>query len=98
VNINTLYPIEIYYWDGDSWEKCSSTGVYTGNNTIWANIAEGELGGSPLNAGGESAGNGGNGNGGSPVAVPEYNVAGLIALIGVLSVVLAAVMRKRRRE
>jgi len=30
-----------------------------------------------------------------PVAVPEYNVIGLLALIGILSVVLAAVMRRR---
>ncbi len=85
--------LAIYYWDGSSWKKCSSTGVHTGNNTIWADIKKEELGGSPLGAGGASPP-----GPGPVVAVPEYNLVGLIAFIAVMSVVLAVATAGSKKE
>jgi subtilase family serine protease len=78
----------LYHYKAGAWHRCSNTGVNVDENYVWAYVKREECSGSPFASGGPTP----------PVPVPEYNVAGLIALISVLSVVLAAVMGKRRRE
>jgi hypothetical protein len=76
----------LYHYKAGAWHRCSNTGVNVDENYVWAYVEREECSGSPFASGGPTP----------PVPVPEYNVAGLIALIAVLSVVLAAVMGKRR--
>jgi hypothetical protein len=86
---NTL---ALYHYKAGAWHRCSDTGVNVDENYVWANVKKNECSGSPFASGGSTTS--------SPVSVPEYNVVGRIALIGVLSVVLAvvAVTSRRRRN
>ena len=96
--------LKLYWWargevgrTGGSWVQCSNTGVDTTNQNgyggyIWAYIDNttttpriSDMTGQPFCGGGSP-----------PVQVPEYNIFGLAALIGILSVVLAVATLRRR--
>lgn len=78
----------LYHYKAGAWHRCSNTGVNESENYVWAKVKREECSGSPFASGGPSP----------PVPVPEYNIVGLIALIGVLSVLLAIVMAGSRRR
>jgi hypothetical protein len=44
--------LKMYYYQGTSWHVCSSTGVDTVNNIVWADLTSAEVLGSPLSIGG----------------------------------------------
>jgi len=90
--------LSMMWWNGENWMPCSNTGVNTTDQDgyrgyIWAYINEtttpslNNLTGTPF--GGISSPLA------SPVAVPEYNLFGLFALIGLLSVVIVISIKRR---
>jgi parallel beta-helix repeat protein len=98
--------LKLYWWargeagrTGGSWVSCSNTGVDTTDQNgysgyIWAYIDNttttpriSDMTGQPFG-----------GRGSPPVPVPEYNIFGLLALIGILSVVLGVATMKRKSK
>lgn len=73
-----------------------SSGAY---NHCDENVCSLTVGTDPNDCDASVKGENGDGNGGGPVAAPEFNAIGLIALVGILSVVLATttVCRRKRR-
>ena len=84
--------LRFYYYEAGAWHGCSDTGVKVDENYVWAYVAEDECAGSPFVTG-ESAL-----PPPPPVAVPEYNVIGLLALIGILTIILAFATSRRKKE
>ena len=78
----------LYYFKDDEWHRCIDTDVNIAENYVWANLQESEYTGVPLNPGGSPP----------PVPVPEFSPLGLVALIGVLSVLLAVTSIGGRRK
>ena len=78
--------LKMYYFQGNSWHVCSSTGVDTVNNIVWANMTSAEVLGSPLTLGGDPLGGGGETVGGN-----VYQVNKLLVLLPWMSI-LAAIL------
>ena len=94
--------LKMYYFQGSSWHLCSSTGVDTANNIVWANMTAAEVLGSPLMMGGNPMG----GGGGPTVGGEVYQINKLLVLLpwlGILAGILLAgsgttyLIFKRRR-
>ena len=65
-----------YYRTADTaWHRCSSTGVNTADNYIWANMTADELSGSPVVMGGQPPA----GGGAAPAAMVTLSLTGLVA-------------------
>ncbi len=78
--------LRLYYWDGSNWMESQSSSVDTTNNYVQGTIPVNKLTGTSVAAGGSPP----------PTQVPEFSPIGLLAFIGILSVVLAvATLRKR---
>ncbi|MCK4303388.1 MAG: hypothetical protein KAY24_04055, partial [Candidatus Eisenbacteria sp.] len=79
----------MYYFKAGAWHRCSHTGVNTAANTIWANMTEIELSGSPVAIGGTAAPPPEGGGGGAPVIPPPppgvRDVSSLITVNGVFT-------------
>lgn len=69
------------YFKAGAWHACSSTGVNTATNTIWANMTRTELSGSPVAFGGQTAEPApvGGGGGGAAPAITTLSLTGLVA-------------------
>ena len=83
--------LRLYYWDGSSWMESQSSSVDTANDYVQGVVPVTKLTGTPCAAGGSPP---------APappaVPVPEFNAIGLLALIGILTTVIAfATLRKR---
>ena len=80
-----------YYKPVDTFHRCSDTGVNMTENFIWAYVNKTEASGLT----GKEFGAGGNP---PPERVPALTLIGLLALIGILSVVLAVATMKKRKS
>jgi hypothetical protein len=73
----------MYYYQGNSWHLCSSTGVDTVNNIVWADMTSAEVLGSPLSIGGDPMGGGPSSVGGEVYQVNKIMV--LLPWLGILA-------------
>ncbi len=81
--------LRLYYWTESSWVESSSSSVDTTNNYVQGTIPVDKLTGTQIAVGGSPPP-------APPTPVPEFSPIGLLAFIGILSVVLAvATLRKR---
>jgi hypothetical protein len=78
----------LYHYKAGAWHRCSDTGVNIDENYVWANVEKNECSGSPFASGGSSP----------PVPVPEYNLAGLIALIALVTIALALATKAKMKN
>jgi len=79
-----------YYKVEDTFHRCSDTGVNIAENFIWAKVNKTEA----MGLVGKEFGAGGNP---IPERVPALTPIGIIALITILSVVLAVATMKRKK-
>jgi hypothetical protein len=78
----------IYCFTAGAWNRCPDTGVNTAANYVWANIAKGELTGSPVAFGGAVAPAPVGGGGGAPPSPPApppgtTDLSGFISVYGI---------------
>ena len=81
--------LRIYYWEEpDTWHEANNSGVDTAANTVYGDIPVSALTGTPVGAGGSPPPP-------VPVPVPEFSPIGLLALVGIMSIVLAVATLKK---
>jgi parallel beta-helix repeat protein len=80
--------LKLYRWNGTAWAEVPGSGVNIAENYVYANITEFSIF-APLGNPKQPA---------PPAAVPELTPTGLIALVGLLSVVLAMSVRTRKKK